>query len=49
MNIQTENEMKENKMYYDAPEVEVIEMMVEQGFAASGDGGTDNSGEGGII
>ena len=31
--------MKENKIYYDAPEVEVIEMMVEQGFAASGDGG----------
>ena len=41
--------MKENKIYYDAPEVEVIEMMVEQGFAASGDGGIDDGGEGGNI
>ena len=41
--------MKENKIYYDAPEVEVIEMMVEQGFAASGDGGIDDGGEVGTI
>ena len=41
--------MKENKMYYDAPEVEVIEMMVEQGFAASGDGGNNDGYEGGEI
>ena len=45
--------MKENKIYYDAPEVEVIEMMVEQGFATSntpgGDGGINDGGEGGNI
>ena len=43
--------MKENKMYYDAPEVEVIEMMVEQGFAASaeGDGGITPGGGGGYM
>ena len=39
--------MKENKIYYDAPEVEVVEMTVEQGFAASGDGGITGGGEGG--
>ena len=30
------------KMNYVAPELEVLEVMVEQGFAASGDGEFDN-------
>ena len=45
--------MKENKMYYNAPEVEVVEMTVEQGFATSntpgGDGGITGGGEGGYM
>lgn len=39
------------KMKYGAPELEVIEMQIEQGFAATGNptGGTEDNGEGGYV
>lgn len=39
------------KMKYGAPELEVIEMHIEQGFAATGnpDAGTEDNGEGGYV
>jgi hypothetical protein len=42
MNVGIENSPKEGKEFYDAPEVEIIEVKVEKGFAASevGSGGS---------
>jgi hypothetical protein len=43
INLEIENSAKEGKEFYDAPKVEIIEVKVEKGFAASPTGSGDST------